>query len=52
MIGLSKILAKLPRSLFVQLSGKNISIEYVVRVGSSIKIYIHPVLTYSTAAVN
>jgi hypothetical protein len=49
MIGLSKIVAKLPRSIFVALSGTNLSIEYTIRIDSSIKTYVHPALPYSTA---
>jgi uncharacterized protein len=49
MISMSKTLAKLPRSIFVALSGTNICIEYTIRVDSSVKTYAHPVLPYSTA---
>jgi hypothetical protein len=48
MIAMSKTLVKLPRSIFVALSGTNISIEHTIRVDSSVKTYIHPILPYST----
>jgi hypothetical protein len=51
MIGLSTVVIKLPRNIFVALSGTNIGTEKRVRVDSGIKLYVNSKLAYTNANI-
>jgi len=51
MIGLSNVLIKLPRCVFVALSGTNVGTERRIRVDSGIKLYVNSKLAYTNASI-